>query len=180
MTHHPSAIFSDETAALLVGASLLAVFQAAKFRELDVTDPTTVRLMAFLPGATAKDFAGRTTYYFSLVFFIVTSLCLYYVVCKLSPDIFKGAVKQTTGTDLAADLKGTTYPLYIAALFMGLSQPVIPGLGRAADALRNFFHDRIEVPRRVVDLTARLSTAIDRRSGYGRTTAITKSRQRRR
>jgi hypothetical protein len=170
----PLNILSDQTAALFVGAVLLAVFQTAKFRELDITDPTTARLISFLPSATAKDFAGRTTYYFSLVLFVVISLSLYYLVCRISPDVLKGAIKQTTGSTLKDDLGGSTYPLYVAALFMGLTQPVIPGLGRAANSLRNFFHDRIDVPRRVIDLTATLSTVIDRRSDSGRANSTTK------
>ena len=130
--------------------------------------------MSFLPSATTKDFAGRNAYYFSLIFFIVVSLSLYYLVCRISPDVIKGAVRQTTGIQLPDDLGGSMSPLYVAALFMGLTQPVIPGLARAGNSLRDFFHNRIEVPRRVVDLTARLSTAIDRRSGSGRTIVITK------
>lgn len=74
----------------------------------------------------------------------------------------------------APKLKDIPYPLYVAALFMGLTQPVIPGLAQAGNSLRNFFHDRIEVPKRVVDLTARLSTAIDARSGSNKKAAVTK------
>ncbi len=172
----PVTILSDQTAALYVGAFLLAVFQAAKFRELDTTDPTTARLISFLPSATAKDFAGRSTYYVSLAFFIVISLSLYYIVCQISPNVLRGAVRQTTGITLADNFAGSTYPLYVAALFMGLTQPVIPGLARASNSLRNFFHDRIEVPRRVIDLTANLSTVIEKRSNSGRTTAATRKK----
>lgn len=167
-------ILGDQPVALLTGGVLLAIFQTAKFTELDVADPLTLRVVSLLPGAKAKDFTGRGTYRASLVAFVAVSLCLYYVVCQIiSPQTLEGAIRQMAGIK-PPDLKGIPYPLYVAALFMGLTQPVIPGLAKAGNALRNFFHDRIEVPKRVVDLSAQLANAIDVRSGGDRLTASTK------
>lgn len=153
----------DQPVALLIGAVLLAVFQAAKFAELDIADPVTGRYIALLPGAKASDFTGRRTYHVSLAAFLAVSLALYYTVSMVSPEILKGAAKQFTGK--APDLEGIPYPLYVAAIFMGLTQPVLPGFAKIGDALRTFFHDRIEVPKRVVDISESLTAAIDVRSG---------------
>lgn len=159
-------MLGDQWVALVFGATLLAVFQAAKFAELDVTDPVTNRYVSLLPGATAKDFAGRSTYYITLVFFLLVSLILYYLVCLISPQVLGGAVKQFTGT--SPQFEGMPFPLYVAALFMGLTQPVLPGLIKLEEALRTFFHDQIEVPRRVIDFSESLIAAIDARSGSDR------------
>ena len=48
---------------------------------------------------------------------------------------------------------------------MGLTQPIIPGLSQFQVAQRNFFHDRIEVPRRIIDVSESLMVAIDARAG---------------
>lgn len=165
-------VFTDQPAAFFAGAALLAIFQVAKFAELDVADPVADRVISLLPGAKAKDFTGRTSYHVSLGAFVVVSLCLYYLICQISPDILSGVIQMSGGK--APNLKGIPYPLYVAALFMGLTQPVVPGLAKAGNSLRNFFHDRIEVPKRVVNLTARLSTAIDARSGSDKNLAAAK------
>jgi hypothetical protein len=62
-------------------------------------------------------------------------------------------------------LQGVPLPLYISALFMGLTQPIIPGLSQFQVAQLNFFHDRIEVPRRIIDLSESLTIAIEARAG---------------
>jgi hypothetical protein len=159
-------VLGDQWVALLFGATLLAVFQSAKFAELDITDPVTSRYVSLLPGAKAKDFASRSTYYVTLVFFLLVSLILYYLVCLISPQVLSGAIKQFTNT--SPQFEGIAFPLYVAALFMGLTQPVLPGLIKLEDALRTFFHDQIEVPRRVIDLSESLIAAIDARSGSDR------------
>jgi len=156
-------LLGDQPVALLIGAVLLAVFQAAKFAELDIADPVTSRYIALLPGAKASDFTGRRTYNVSLAAFLCVSLALYYTVSMVSPEILSGAAKQFTGKE--PDLKDIPYPLYVAAIFMGLTQSVIPGVAKIGDTLRTFFHDRIEVPKRVVDISESLTAAIDVRSG---------------
>jgi hypothetical protein len=55
--------------------------------------------------------------------------------------------------------------LYIAALFIGLTQPVIPLFSRVGELQRNFFHDQIEVLGRLIKLAERLTSAIEARAG---------------
>ena len=43
---------------VLVGATLVAIYQIAKFTELNLADPITRRYIALLPGVTVRDFAG--------------------------------------------------------------------------------------------------------------------------
>ncbi len=84
----------------------------------------------------------------------------------LSPNVLIGAVKLLSNNPDAEKIaQGIPLPLYIAALFMGLTQPIIPGLSQFQVAQRNFFHDRIEVPRRIIDVSESLMVAIDARAG---------------
>ena len=155
-------LLGDQAAALVVGAFLLATYQAAKFAELDVADPITSRYVARFPGVKAKDFVGAHTYRLALLAFLAVSLLLYFAACQISAPILSGALKILTGNSQLPP--NVPCPLYIAALFMGLTQPVIPVLARLGEAQRNFFHNRIEIPRQIIDLTADLTVAIDRRS----------------
>ncbi|HEY7230180.1 MAG TPA: hypothetical protein VH558_07400 [Pseudolabrys sp.] len=83
-----------------------------------------------------------------------------------SPKVIIGAVKLLTDNPDAEKIaEGVPLPLYIAALFMGLTQPIIPGLSQFQVAQLNFFHDRIEVPRRIIDLSESLTVAIEARAG---------------
>ncbi len=88
--------------------------------------------------------------------------CSTLLPARFLPRILSGALKILTGNSQLPP--NVPCPLYIAALFMGLTQPVIPVLARLGEAQRNFFHNRIEIPRRIIDLTADLTVAIDRRS----------------
>jgi hypothetical protein len=150
---------------VLVGATLVAIYQIAKFTELNLADPITRRYIALLPGVTVRDFAGAYAYYGALVSFIGVSLLIYFALCQLSPEVLRGAAKILINGDPPASLDSIPYPLYIAALFIGLTQPVIPILSQFGDAQRKFFHDRIDVPRRVIDLSEALTDAIELRAG---------------
>ena len=84
----------------------------------------------------------------------------------ISPNVLVGAVKLLTdNADAEKIAQGVPLPLYIAALFMGLTQPIIPGLSQFQVAQLNFFHDQIEVPRRIIDLSESLTIAIEARAG---------------
>jgi len=160
-------ILGDHPEALIVGAALIAVYQTAKFAELDRGDPVISRYVTRVQGAKTKDFVGANSYYGALVAFLIVSLGFYYLVCQISEPVLSGVVQLLTGAKLKAP-KDIPYPLYVAALFMGLTQPVIPWLAKLGDAQRNFFHNRIDVPRRVIDLTASLAVTVETRSGSNR------------
>ena len=150
---------------VLVGATLVAIYQVTKFTELNLADPITRRYITLLPDVKVRDFAGAYAYYGALVSFLGVSLLIYLVLCQLSPEVLRGAAKILINGDPPASLDSIPYPLYIAALFIGLTQPAIPILSQFGDAQRKFFHDRIDVPRRVIDLSEALTDAIELRAG---------------
>src|SRR5262249_39694476 len=98
--------------------------------------------------------------------FLVASLVVYSLLCMISPNVLTGAVKLlSNNADAEKIAQGVPLPLYIAALFMGLTQPIIPGLSQFQAAQLNFFHDQIEVPRRIIDISESLTVAIEARAG---------------
>jgi hypothetical protein len=149
----------------LLGAALIILFHAAKFGELDLANPVTGRYIALLPGAKVRDFAGPYAYHIALAAFLSVSLIAYYVCCQISPNILNGAARLLGGADAEKAGQGVPYPLYVAALFIGLTQPIVPVFARFGEVQRDFFHDQIEVPRRVIDLAERLTSAIETRAG---------------
>jgi hypothetical protein len=152
----------------LVGAALVVVYQAAKFGELYVGDPVTSRYLSLLPGANVRDLAGAHAYHLALAAFLGTSLLAYFLLCHLSPSVLTGAARVLGNKEAGNLLQDVPYPLYIAALFMGLTQPIIPGFSKFEVAQRVFFHGRIEVPRRIIDFSESVISAIERRSGADR------------
>jgi hypothetical protein len=150
----------------LVGAALILIYQAARFGNIYAEDPVTSRYVSLLPGAGVRDFAGPNAYNWALVAFLVASLVVYSLLCMISPNVLIGAVKLlSNNADAEKIAQGVPLPLYIAALFMGLTQPIIPGLSQFQTAQLNFFHDQIEVPRRIIDLSESLTVAIEARAG---------------
>ena len=149
----------------LLGAVLVILVHATKFGELNLANPVTGRYLALLPGAKVRDFVGPYAYHVALLAFLSVSLVAYYLACQISPDILKGAIKLFSDADPETAIRGVPYRLYIAALFIGLTQPVIPVFSRFGEAQRDFFHDQIEVPKRLIDLAERLASAIEARAG---------------
>ena len=155
-----------QTQSFVVGAALVLIYQAARFGDIYAEDPVTSRYVSLLPGTGVRDFAGPRAYNWALVAFLVSSLVIYSLLCMISPNVLVGAVKiLSNNPDAEKIAQGIPLPLYIAALFMGLTQPIIPGLSQLQVAQRNFFHDRIEVPRRIIDVSESLMVAIDARAG---------------
>src|SRR5258708_13053091 len=149
----------------LLGAVLVTLVHATKFGELNLANPVTGRYLALLPGAKVRDFVGPYAYHIALVAFLSASLIAYYLVCQISPDILKGAIKLFSDADPETAIRGVPYPLYIAGLFIGLTQPVIPIFSRFGEAQRDFFHDQIEIPKRLIDIAERLAGTIEARAG---------------
>ena len=156
-------ILQDQS--FVVGATLIVIYQAAKFTELNLADPITNRYVTLLPDAKVRDFASSWAYHTSLFAFLGVSLVVYLSLCQISPDLFKGATRLLGAGAPSESLQNIPYPLYIAAMFVGLTQPVIPLFSQFVNAQRDFFHDRINVPRRVIDLSESLIHAIEQRSG---------------
>ena len=151
--------------AFLLGAALIMLVHATKFDELNLGNPVTGRYLALLPGAKVRDFVGPYAYHIALFSFLVVSFVSYYLCCQISPNILNGATKLLGIADADKTFQDVPYPLYIAALFIGLTQPVIPLFSRVGELQRNFFHDQIEVPGRLIKLAERLTSAIEARAG---------------
>jgi hypothetical protein len=83
----------------LLGAVLVTLVHATKFGELNLANPVTGRYLALLPGAKVRDFVGPYAYHVALVAFLSASLIAYYLVCQISPDILKGAIKLFSDAD---------------------------------------------------------------------------------
>jgi hypothetical protein len=150
--------------AFLVGAGLLIGYQAMKFGEVNAADPTTSRYIGMLPSPKVRDFAGPHAYLASLGACLAASFIAYFLVCQVPPDILKGALKLAN-IEPPEGLQSTLFPIYLAILLIGLAQTRIPILSQFETLQRNFFHNRIEVPRRVIELSGVLTRAIELRTG---------------
>ena len=124
--------------------------------------------MALLPGAKVQDFSGRYAYHAALGAFLCASLVAYALLCHVGANTIAGAAQLAGGGDPSDKLQSVPLTLYVAALFMGLTQPVITSLSRFREVQRDFFHGRIEVPRRMVDVSEHLMIVIEARSGSDR------------
>jgi hypothetical protein len=152
----------------LLGAALVVLVHTTKFGELNQGNPVTGRYLALLPGAKVRDFVGPYAYHIALFAFLAVSLLSYYLCCQISPNILNGATKVLGNTDVDKTFHDVSYPLYVATLFIGLTQPVVPLFSRLGEAQRNFFHDQIEVPGRLIKLAEKLTSAIEARAGGDR------------
>ena len=125
------------------GAALLGAYQFAKFNELRSPDPDFAARSALIPNLRAIDFAGRLTYSATLVAFLAATFLIYFVLCKISPAILSGWA-QVSGASpdekLTKFVNTVNYPLYIAAVYMGVAQQGIPLLSNIGNMQRNLFH----------------------------------------
>ena len=147
------------------GACVLCVYPVAKFSELNSLDPSFSARSAIIPNLRASDFAGRFLFYGSLVAFLLATFLGYLLLCAASPRLLAGWAKVTgLQGDPEIFVKSVPFPLYIAAAFMGLTQPAIPILSKIGDMQRNVFHAWIGVPKRVVGTSTFFSNQILARS----------------
>ena len=161
----------------LLGAALVTLVHATKFGELNLGNPVTGRYLALLPGAKVRDFVGPYAYHISLLAFLCVSLVSYYLCCHISPNILNGATKVFGNVDAEKTFQDVPYPLYVAALFIGLTQPIVPLFSRFGEVQRNFFHDQIEVPGRLIKLAERLTSAIEARASGDKRKLAREARQ---
>lgn len=149
------------------GAAVLVAYQFAKFGELNSLDPEFAARSALIPHLRTTDFAGRLTYFATLGMFLAATLVIYFVLCKISPTILLGWA-QVSGASPNEDLKSfvdsVNYPLYIAAAYIGFTQPGIPLLSNIGNAQRNLFHAWMGVPTRVISTSSSFANQIFTRS----------------
>ena len=135
------------------GAAVIGAYQFAKFREISIADPDLAARQAHIPNLQARDFAGRPTFFLALGAFLAAIFVTYFVLCSVSPAILEGLAKMsgaTESSDLDQFVDSVHYPLYIAAAFIGFTQPGIPFLSNIGNVQRDLFHTWIGVPRRVM------------------------------
>jgi hypothetical protein len=72
-------ILQDQS--FVVGATLIIIYQAAKFTELNLADPITNRYVTLLPDAKVRDFASSWAYHTLLFAFLGVSLVVYLSLC---------------------------------------------------------------------------------------------------
>ncbi len=151
----------------LFGAAVLVAYQFAKFSELNSLDPDFAARSASIPNLRAIDFAGKLTYFATLVAFLIATLLIYFVLCRVSPTILLGWA-QVSGASPNEDLKNflgsVNYPLYIAAAYIGFTQPGIPLLSSIGNVQRNLFHAWMGVPTRVMSASSFFANQIFTRS----------------
>ncbi|HZY55255.1 MAG TPA: hypothetical protein VFE73_18515 [Reyranella sp.] len=136
----------------LFGALMLCAFQIHKFGEVD----DDLRDEVALPNLRASDFLSHVSYVAVLTLFVAVTLVGFAVLCWVAPAMI-GWIQVTAGTGEAAaidKIAPSSYPLWIAAAFMGLAHQGIPGLKNVANIQRKFFHALIGVPRYVLDTSS--------------------------
>jgi hypothetical protein len=149
------------------GAAVLGAYQFAKFSELSSPDPDFAARSALIPNLRAIDFAGRLTYLATLAAFLAATFVIYFILCKISPTILLGWA-QVSGASPSEDLEtfvgSVNYPLYIAAAYIGFTQPGIPLLSNIGNVQRNLFHAWMGVPSRVMSASSFFANQIFTRS----------------
>ena len=131
------------------GAAVLAAYQFAKFSELNSLDPEFAARSAPHPKSAGDRLRRKLTYSATLVAFLAATLLIYFVLCKISPTILLGWAQVSGASpneDLEKFVNSVNYPLYIAAAYIGFTQPGIPLLSNIGNVQRNLFHAWMGVP----------------------------------
>jgi hypothetical protein len=149
------------------GAAVLGAYQIAKFREISNLDPDLATRHALIPNLQARDFAGRLAFCFALAAFLAVIFVTYFILCSVSPRILQGWAQVSgaqAGPELEKFVDSVHYPLYIAAAFIGFTQPGIPLLANIGNVQRNIFHAMLGVPRQVMTASTFFANQILARS----------------
>jgi hypothetical protein len=151
----PLAFFSTQSsayyvgAAFYVGAALILLLQADKFNKINLVIPEFSKYRDFFSGVGARDLATVISYWVALVVFCFVSLMIYTFACQISPTVLRGLLELfQSNLDVGSDK--IPYPLYMAAIFLGLTQPAIPGLESFSQAQLDLFHAGMSVPKRII------------------------------
>lgn len=121
------------------------------------------RWFGVIPNLRARHFLGLRSYVSTLVLFLLLTFAAYLLVCLLSPSLISGWLRVTEGkenTGFAETIRSVPYPLFIAAAFMGLANPAIPGFSKVANLMRDIFHDLVGVPRLVANTATDFSVEL--------------------
>ena len=149
------------------GTAVLGAHQIAKFREISIPELQFAARQPLIPNLQTRDFAGKLTFFLALAGFLVATFATYFILCVVSPGILEGWAKVSgapAGVELTKFVDSVHYPLYIAAAFIGLSQPGMPFLAKIGNMQRNFFHALMGIPRRLVNRSTFFANQILARS----------------
>ncbi len=148
------------SAAFWFGAVLLLTSQVSYFYQLNSLDSVLVSRSAAVPELQARDLAGPWAFTGMLFVFLVASLGIYVLLCMLSPTLLEGWYRiADPAASIDKNAFETTFPLYVAAILMGITRP-IPGLERLTSIQRDIFHYWIGVPMVVVNTSGNFATQI--------------------
>lgn len=143
------------------GAAIFLLSQIGRFCELSATSRTTLFVRSSLfSQLKPRDLTDSRTFATALIAFLLGSCVGYFLLCLLPPSVFNGWLKITNtpvGNFSPTDM--SSYPLFVAAALVGLTQP-IPGLDKIANFQKEVFHQWIGVPERVVGAAAYFSVQV--------------------
>ena len=146
------------------GAVALTFFQYAKFSEIDGQNDDLREWVGVLPSMKATDFIGHKLYVGALALFLLVTFLGYALVCLASPSLISGWIRATqesaTAQSIEEAITSTPYPLYVAAVFMGLAHKSIPGVERIVNKQRDVFHEFVGIPKTVVDISTQFTLQV--------------------
>jgi hypothetical protein len=155
-----------------LGSGIIILYQMANFNEIKLSDPAYDKFLHGLGPLRTRDVSGRAAYGLCLFVFLAVNLAAYYALCRVSPEILTAITKIFIPQKQINSLE-IPYALYIAAIFVGLTQPMVPVFSHFVDFVRDSFQASISVPRRIVDNTndftsSIISRTIDDRQSFER------------
>jgi hypothetical protein len=141
--------------AFLVGASIIAFAQIARYRHMIVRSEGMEDWIALLGTLRTRDFAGPGAYFAGATIYVVASLIVYLMLCLVPSETLHGALRIlgiSTGADEETVLPAadSQFPIYVAAIFLGASSVLGERAAKFIDAMTGFFQNRISVPNRVL------------------------------
>ena len=139
-----------QSESFIFGLILLLVYHWGKFSELseDVVSSSKSRHLSSL---SARDFAGPIKFWTGLTIYQLATALIYLLACSVSPPIIQGWITVTFGSQAVSDLSSVPYPLYIALLYTGFTQPTVPVFSKVGQSLKNIVHYFIGIPGLVQD-----------------------------
>lgn len=86
------------------------------------------------------------------LFFLTTTVVIYILLCLIPPPVMAGVDSILSKEYNDNNNYGEMFPLYIAAMYIGVTRSGIPWLERIAPEQKKFFHSKMNVPFKVSDL----------------------------
>ncbi|TCL71231.1 hypothetical protein [Rhizobium sp. BK251] len=156
------------------GAVIFLLSQFGRFCELSAASRTTLFVRSnIFSQLKPRDLTDSRTFASALFVFLLVSAFGYLLLCLVPPSVISGWLTITNtpvGNFAPADM--SSYPLFVSAALIGLTQP-IPGFDKIANLQKEVFHQWIGVPERVVGTAAYFAVQIlARRSDQGLTAEI--------